>query len=142
MDSLNSERASLLAKAKCAHRKVVRHAKRVAVFQKNSRIHPPLHIQKSTYLSPSKRYSEIVALCFIRACFESEYRFRGGWIRLIAQGCTCANCPSVSTERWFGAHSARRFEKPPIHPLGKQKSTSRDVLFCWWRGVDSNHRSH
>lgn len=32
VDSLNSERASLLAKAKCAHRKVVRHAKRVAVF--------------------------------------------------------------------------------------------------------------
>ena len=61
VDSLNSERASLLAKAKCAHRKVVRHAKRVAVFQKNSLIHPPLHIQKSTYLSPSKRYSGIVA---------------------------------------------------------------------------------
>ena len=155
--------------------------------------------KKST---PSKRYSEIVALCFIRACFESEYRLRGsttkillngkgfskkekpckiarifvgfdthsvwlfenslihpapqrktalisadflggeGWIRLIAQGCTCANCPSVSTERWFCAQSARRLEKPPIHPLGKQKSTSRDVLFCWWRGVDSNHRSH
>lgn len=111
-------------------------------FSKKQPNPPPLHIQKSTYLSPSKRYSEIVALCFIRACFESEYRFRGGWIRLIAQGCTCANCPSVSTERWFGAHSARRFEKPPIHPLGKQKSTSRDVLFCWWRGVDSNHRSH
>ncbi len=52
-----------------------------------------------------------------------------GWIRLIAQGCTCANCPSVSTERWFGAHSARRFEKPPIHPLNTQKSTSRDTFF-------------
>lgn len=36
---------------------------------------------------------------------------------------------SVSTERWFGAHSARRFKKPPIHPLGKQKSTSRDTFF-------------
>ena len=130
-----------------------------------------------------------MALCFIRACFESEYRLRGsttkillngkgfskkekpckiarifvgfdtqsvwlfenslihpspqrktalisadfhggeGWIRLIAQGCTCANCPSVSTERWFGAHSARRFEKPPIHPINTQKSTSRDTFF-------------
>ncbi len=45
-----------------------------------------------------------------------------GWIRLIAQGCTCANCPSVSTERWFGAHSARRFEKPPIHPAPQRKT--------------------
>ena len=76
------------------------------------------------------------------ALISADFHGGEGWIRLIAQGCTCANCPSVSTERWFGAHSARRFEKPPIHPLGKQKSTSRDVLFCWWRGVDSNHRSH
>lgn len=45
-----------------------------------------------------------------------------GWIRLIAQGCTCANCPSVSTERWFGAHSARRFDKPPIHPAPQRKT--------------------
>lgn len=42
---------------------------------------------------------------------------------------------SVSTERWFGAHSARRFKKPPIHPLGKQKAhlAIRSLLF----GVDS-----
>lgn len=64
-----------------------------------------------------------------RKTVQNSTDFRGGWIRLIAQGCTCANCPSVSTERWFGAHSARRFEKPPIHPLGKQKSTSRDTFF-------------
>lgn len=145
-----------------------------------------------------------MALCFIRACFESEYRLRGsttkillngkgfskkekpckiarifvgfdtqsvwlfenslihpspqrktalisadfhggeGWIRLIAQGCTCANCPSVSTERWFDTQSVWLFFEKTAKstPLGKQKSTSRDVLFCWWRGVDSNHRSH
>ena len=60
---------------------------------------------------------------------DTDFLGGEGWIRLIAQGCTCANCPSVSTERWFGAHSARRFEKPPIHPLNTQKSTSRDTFF-------------
>ena len=48
-----------------------------------------------------------------------------GAIRLIAQGCTCANCPSVSTERWFGAHSARRFENPPIHPAPQRKTAQK-----------------
>ena len=53
---------------------------------------------------------------------QNSTDFRGGWIRLIAQGCTCANCPSVSTERWFGAHSARRLEKPPIPPSPQRKT--------------------
>ena len=51
------------------------------------------------------------------------------WIRSTASVQVYLPKRSVHTERWFGAHSARRFEKPPIHPLGKQKSTSRDVLF-------------
>ena len=33
-------------------------------------------------------------------------------------------------------------KKQPNPPLSPTKSTSCDVLFCWWRGVDSNHRSH
>ena len=118
VDSLNSERAVYLPK-RSVHTERWFGAHSARLFE-NSQIHP----------APQRKTALISA------------DFRGGWIRLIAQGCTCANCPSVSTERWFGAHSARRFKKPPIHPLGKQKSTSRDVLFCWWRGVDSNHRSH
>ena len=58
-----------------------------------------------------------------------------GEIRLIAQGCTCAFCPSVSTERWFDTRSVWLFENSLIHPLAKQKSTSCDVL-CYF-GVDS-----
>ncbi len=49
---------------------------------------------------------------------------------------------SVQTERWFDTQSVWLFFKQPNPPCTIQKSTPCDVLFCWWRGVDSNHRSH
>ncbi len=98
----------------------VRHAKRVAVFFEK---------QPNPPLSQTKQH-------ILRCAFLLVER---GAIRLIAQGCTCASCPSVSTERWFDTQSVRLFflKNSLIHPFHIQKSTSCDVLFCWWRGCDS-----
>ena len=60
-----------------------------------------------------------------------------GWIRLIAQGCTCANCPSVSTERWFDTQSVWLFENSLIHPAPQRKTAQKsphqasDIAKLW-----------
>ncbi len=108
-DSFNSAGLHLCKLPKRQHLKVVRHAKRVAVFSKQP--NPPLFAYKTAHL----------AMC----CFAGGE----GAIRLIAQGCTCANCPSVSTERWFDTQSVRLFffEKQPNPPLSH---TKKHILRC------------
>lgn len=79
--------------------------------------------KKST---PSKRYSEIVALCFIRACFESEYRLRGSTTKILLNGKGFSKkekpCKIARIFVGFDTHSVWLFENSLIHPSPQRKT--------------------
>ena len=89
----------------------------------------PLILRSSAYLeSYSFSYSEcfFAPFCFGRRFFTPSFFITAkpffSPFRLIAQGCTCANCPSVHTERWFDTQSVWLFENSLIHPSPQRKT--------------------
>ena len=69
-----------------------------------------------------------------------------GWIRLVAQSDACVKRRSVSIERWFSRHYVSAPCKTIVlqgaSALLTNKKDAFRRLLCWWRGMDSNHRSH
>ena len=97
----------------------------------------PLHKEKPHKNStPSKRYSEIVALCFIRACFESEYRLRGSTTKILLNGKGFSKkekpCKIARIFVGFDTHSVWLFFEKTAKstPLGKQKKHILRYTLC------------
>ena len=125
MDSFNSAGLHLCKVPKRQHRKVVRRAQRTAFWQTAN---PPRSTKKNRTKksTPSKRYSEIVALCFIRACFESEYRLRGSTTKILLNGKGFSKkekpCKIARIFVGFDTHSVWLFENSLIHPSPQRKT--------------------
>ena len=83
-----------------------------------------------------KGYKKAKTLLFSRVC---HFWWRGV-DSFNSAGLNLFKSPSVSTERWFGTQSVRVVKQHKTTPY-KRKSTQYECFF-WWRGVDSNHRSH
>ena len=120
---------------------MVRHAKRVAVFKKPP--NPPRSTKKNRTKksTPSKRYSEIVALCFIRACFESEYRLRGSTTKIQLNGKGFSKkekpCKIARIFVGFDTQSVWLFENSLIHPAPQRKTALISADFHGGEGGDS-----
>ena len=122
VDSFNSAGLHLCNTPKRQHRKVVRHAMRVAVFSKNSLIHPLSHTKKH----------------ILRCAFSGGE----GWIRTTEvtdnRFTVCSLWPLGNLS--IGAGDRNRTNNLLITNQLLCLLSYTSVLSCWCLGADSNHR--